>query len=393
MHTTAYTDSCMTDIKPKLLRVMTHDISLDALVEGQLRYLSENGFEVVGVAADTGRMEGIARREGVRCVDLPMHREISPMADLRSLWRMIRLIHRERPDIVHANTPKGSLLALVASWLCRVPVRIYYVTGLRFETATGAMRTLLKTMERITCRCATEVIPEGDGVARTLRAEGITRRPLRKVHNGQIRGINLEYLNPGQVKVERTTQPGVTTFIFIGRIVGDKGISELAWAFDRLYRDTGGNVRLLLVGDYEDALDPVDDSARRLLRENPAVTFAGLQSDIRPWLAASDVLVLPSYREGFPNVVLEAGAMGLPVVVTDVNGADEVITEGYNGLIVPRRDADALYKAMSRMHSEPEERRAMAAVARGVIVEKFDRHDIWVAMRKRYIELLNGKLV
>ena len=213
------------------------------------------------------------------------------------------------------------------------------------------------------------------------------------MHNGQIRGINLEYLNPGQVKVERTTQPGVTTFIFIGRIVGDKGISELAWAFDRLYRDTGGNVRLLLVGDYEDALDPVDDSARRLLRENPAVTFAGLQSDIRPWLAASDVLVLPSYREGFPNVVLEAGAMGLPVVVTDVNGADEVITEGYNGLIVPRRDADALYKAMSRMHSEPEERRAMASVARGVIVEKFDRHDIWVAMRKRYIELLNGKLV
>jgi len=374
---------------------MTHDISLDSLAEGQLRYLADNGFDVVGVAADTGCLSKVAEREGVRCVNLPMHREIAPLADLRSLWRMIWLIRRERPDIVHANTPKGSLLAMVAAWLCRVPVRVYTVTGLRFETAFGPMHMLLKAMERLTCRCATEVIPEGDGVAKMLRDEEITDRPLRKIHNGNIRGIDLEYFNRDNLNVCLTYNPpaGVTTFIFVGRITKDKGVGNLARVFDRLYRETRAQVRLLLVGNYENQLDPIDDSARRLLRENVAVTFVGPQDDVRPWLALSDVLVLPSHREGFPNVILEAGAMGLPVVVTDVNGADEVITHGYNGLIVPRGDDEALLKAMSRMHTMPETRQKMSAVARRVIEEKFDRRDICAAMRERYLEFLKDAAI
>lgn len=373
---------------PRLMRVTTHDISLDSLLRGQLGFMAANGFDVVGVAADTGRLDSVRSREGVRCIDVPMNRQISPLADLRSLWRMVRTIRRERPDIVHANTPKGSLLSMLAAWICRVPVRIYTVTGLRFETAGGIFRFILKSMERITCACATEVIPEGDGVARTLVGEGITSRPLRKIHNGNINGIDLSHFDPEVVAPIRRFDSGTVTFIFIGRVVRDKGVTELVRAFDRLSRDYRGKVRLLMVGPYEPDLDPVDDSIRMIIKENTSIAHVGHQADVRPWIASADVLVLPSYREGFPNSVLEGGAMGIPVIVTDVNGADEIITSGVNGLIVPRRDADALYDAMERLVSDPGLRRKMASAARGVIMDKFNRKDIHKATLERYRELL-----
>lgn len=373
---------------PKLMRVTTHDISLDSLLRGQLGFMASNGFDVVGVAADTGRLDNVRSREGVRCIDLPMNRQISPFSDLRSLWKMIRTMRRERPDIVHSNTPKGSLLAMTAAWLCRVPVRVYTVTGLRFETATGLFRFILKSMERITCSCATEVIPEGDGVARALKREGITSRPLRKIHNGNINGIDLTHFDPEAVAPIRRFDSGIVTFIFIGRVVRDKGVTELVRAFDRLSRECQGKVRLLMVGPYEPELDPVDDSIRMIIKENTAIAHVGHQSDVRPWLASADVLVLPSYREGFPNSVLEAGAMGLPVIVTDVNGADEIIDPGVNGFIVPKRDVEALYDAMVRLIAEPDLRRSMARAARGVIMDKFNRKDIHQATLDRYRELL-----
>lgn len=368
------------------MRVTTHDISLEGLLRGQLGYMAAHGLDVLGVAADTGELDHVREREGVRCVDLPMKRQISPLADVRSLFAMWRFIRRERPDIVHANTPKGSLLAMMAAWACRVPVRVYTVTGLRFETATGIFRTILKTMERITCRCATEVIPEGDGVMRTLRRENITDKPLRKIHNGNINGIDLNDFDPAKFPVRRRSDK--LTFIFIGRLVHDKGVAELATAFDRLCREFPGKMRLVLVGRMEDELDPLDGITRSVIRQNSSIEHVGQQADVRPWLAGADVLVLPSYREGFPNSVLEAGAMGLPVIVSDVNGADEIIEPGVNGLIVPRRDAPALYRAMRRLAVEASTRQTMAAHAREIIARKFNRPDIHQATFERYQELL-----
>ncbi len=374
--------------RPKLMRVTTHDISLDGLLRGQLRYMSEHGFDVVGVAADTGVLDTVREREGVRCVALPMKRQVSLLWDLYSLVRMLWLIFREKPDIVHANTPKGSLLAMIAAWVCRVPVRIYYVTGLRFETADGLFQDVLKLMERITCSCATDVVPEGDGVARTLVREGITDKPLCKIHNGNINGVDLSYFDPEAFADVR--RPTRITYIFIGRVVRDKGICELARAFDRLCRNRPGRVRLYLVGSYE-ALDPIDDSTMHIIKQNPAIELIGYQDDVRPWLAASSVLVLPSHREGFPNVVLEAGAMGLPVIVTDVNGADEVIEPEYNGIIVPRNNEDELFIAMDRLVGETYLRHAMAANAREVIMRKFNRSDVHRAILERYRELLDKR--
>ena len=372
----------------KLFRLSTIDGSLNFL-RGQLRFLNQE-FEVVAVADDSGVLQEVAEREGVRTIAVPMRREISIAADCRSLVTLYKLFRRERPHIVHSNTPKASLLSMVAAWAARVPHRIYLVTGLRFETTHGILRFILKTMERITCLCATKVIPEGDGVKDTLRREKITRKPLQKIHHGNINGIDLEHYARTPEVVQRATEirdgSEDFTFIFIGRMVRDKGINELVAAFDRLNREIPAT-KLLLVGKFEDELDPVMPETKQMIENNPKIEFAGYQNDVRPFLVASDVAVLPSYREGFPNVVIQAGAMGLAQIVTDINGCNEVVVDGRNGLIVPKQNEEALYEAMRRLATDRELTARMAASAREMVATRFRQEDVWDELLKMYKSL------
>ncbi|MBQ8773509.1 MAG: glycosyltransferase family 4 protein, partial [Muribaculaceae bacterium] len=318
--------------KKKILRIATISDALYQLLPGQLRYLNHY-YEVVGVANDTGSFEQLEAREGIRTIHVPMVRQISLWQDLKSLYALYRVFKQEKPDIVHANTPKASLLSMVAAWLARVPHRIYLVTGLRFETTKGLFRWVLKTMERITCWCATKVIPEGEGVKQTLLRETITTKPMQIIHYGNINGIDLDYFVRSQ-SVLAAAEPYMDkerfTFVFIGRIVGDKGVNELVAAFEQLLKQNP-HVRLLLVGSFEEQLDPIAPETMKAIRTNSSIQHVGFQQDVRPFLAASDVLVLPSYREGFPNVVIQAGAMDLPCVVTDINGCNETIIHQKNG--------------------------------------------------------------
>lgn len=372
----------------KLFRLSTIDGSLNFL-RGQLEFLNRE-FEVVAVADDSGVLQEVAEREGVRTIAVPMRREISIAADCRSLVTLYKLFRRERPHIVHSNTPKASLLSMVAAWAARVPHRIYLVTGLRFETTHGILRFILKTMERITCLCATKVIPEGDGVKDTLRRENITRKPLQKIHHGNINGIDLEHYARTPEVVQRATEirdgSEDFTFIFIGRMVRDKGINELVAAFDRLNREIPAT-KLLLVGKFEDELDPVLPETKQMIENNPKIEFAGYQNDVRPFLVASDVAVLPSYREGFPNVVIQAGAMGLAQIVTDINGCNEVVVDGRNGLIVPKQNEEALYEAMRRLATDRELTAQMAASAREMVATRFRQEEVWEALLRMYKNL------
>lgn len=372
----------------KLIRLNTIDWSLE-LLRGQLQFLNRE-FEVVSVADDTGTLDTIAEREGVRAIGVPMRREISLVADCRSLVALYKLFRRERPYIVHANTPKASLLSMVAAWAAGVPHRIYTVTGLRFETTRGILRAILKTTERLTCLCATKVIPEGDGVKATLLREHITRKPMEKIHNGNINGIDLEYFarTPEVMNQAAAIRNGSKdfTFIFIGRMVRDKGINELISAFDRLNRELPAT-KLLLVGRFEEELDPVLPQTKQLIEHNPKIEFKGCQSDVRPYLAAADVAVLPSYREGFPNVIIQAGAMGLAQIVTNINGCNEVIINGQNGLIIPRQNEQALYEAMHKLATDRGQTTRLAASARELIATRYRQQDVWEAMLKMYKSL------
>lgn len=376
----------------RVYRLVTSAGSL-GLVNGQLRYVAENGYDCFAVSG--GREESakeFTQREGIPTVLIPhLVRAISIGNDLRALGDLIRLFRKENPYIVHANTPKASLLGMVAAWICRVPHRIYTVTGLRFETSTGFMRWLLKTMERITCACATKVIPEGQGVKKTLYREHITSKPMAVLHNGNINGIDLKHFDRTPEVVERANQireeiGGAFTFLFVGRIVRDKGITELVDAFERVHIEHP-ETRLILVGAQEPELDPLPDRTQRLIADNDAIIEAGWQDDVRPWFVASDLFTFPSYREGFPNVVMQAGALGIPSVVTDINGSNEIIIEGKNGTIIPTRDTDALYRKMTEALEQRDRQTEMSAQCRPLIASRYRQEDVWRATLEMYRSL------
>lgn len=375
--------------KKKLFRIATISMSLDVLLKGQLRFLS-NHFEIVGVASGRQELNRVSQREGIRAINIPMSREISLWQDLQSLVLLISLFIKERPYIVHANTPKASLLSMMAACITRVPHRIYTVTGLRFETATGNFRKLLIAMEKVTCWCATKVIPEGEGVKKTLMREKITDKPLKVILNGNINGVDTQYYDRTthvNLLASEIKEKNKFTFCFVGRLVRDKGINELVSAFVRLYKENA-DVRLILVGAFEKELDPVLPETEWQILNHPAISFVGFQQDVRPFFAASNALVFPSYREGFPNVVLQAGAMGLPSIVTDINGCNEIVKEGENGIIVPPRDMEKLYGAMKYFvdHSNVEVAE-MAKKARPYIIERFEQHKVWEALLAEYESL------
>ena len=372
----------MKDIqRKKLIRITTADISLDGLLKGQLKFLNQY-FEVVGVAKDTGVLKEVSEREGIRVVDAPLERPISLVKDIKGLWFLYRLFRKEKPWCVHANTPKGSLLAMIAAWIARVPHRIYTVTGLRYQGAHGMLRTILKTMERLSCLFATNVIPEGQGVLHALQEDNITKKPLRVIWNGNINGIDTEYFKPTESFTERKND--TFTFVFIGRIVRDKGIHELTECIRKL------NCNLILVGSFEDG-DPVDEDDKKFLLTSEKVKFVGWQTDVRPYLEQADALVFPSYREGFPNVPMQAGAMGLPCIVTNINGCNEIIKDGLNGKIIaaPLKEGtkmmeQSLLNTMQWFINHREEAKRMGNNARPMIQERYEQRYVWTALKDYY---------
>lgn len=376
----------------KLIRVTTSDISLDLLLKGQLRFLNQY-YEVVGVSSNTGLLADVAKREGVRVVELSMRREISLRRDLACLWHLIRLFRKEKPFIVHANTPKGSLLSMIAAWMVRVPHRIYTVTGLRYQGMTGLGRSVLKATERMTCCFANKVIPEGEGVKRTLIADKITCKPLEVIHFGNINGIDTSYFSPSSYHITKAKErcrlnigEDEFAFVFIGRIVKDKGMVELAKAMRKLLSE-GYNCKLILVGWFEKELNGINEYNEAFFKYNEAVRYVGYKKDVRPFLLAADALVFPSYREGFPQVVMEAGSMGLPSIVTDINGCNEIIVEGENGVIIPPKDSDALFAAMKSFMESPEEVERMAYNARRMVQQRYEHNDVMKELLKMYQEL------
>ena len=376
-------------MKQKIIRTSTVATSLNTFCRGTLRDLSRL-YDVVAVSTPDHELQELAEREGIRVIGVPMSRPIAPLRDLVSLWRLIRVFRRERPTMVHSITPKAGLLSMIAAWICRVPVRLHTFTGLVFPTATGLKKRILILTDRITCACATHIVPEGEGVKADLINYNITRKPLQVLGYGNIRGIDLDHYRRSPEVMEKALplrKPNLFTFVFIGRVVRDKGIDELVEAFSLLHSEHP-QTRLILVGRAEDNLDPVPPHTRRTIASHPTIEAVGNQSDVRPWLAASDALVFPSYREGFPNVVIEAGALDLPSIVTDINGSREIIVHGKNGVIVPPRNAQALLQAMTQFVQNPQATQAMAANARQMIASRFEKSFVEQCLIDYYKEIL-----
>jgi len=338
--------------KINLIRITTVPISLEVLLKGQLKYLN-NFYQVIAVSSGGEKLELVREREGVDTRVIEMEREISILKDCRSLFKMINFFRKLKPEIVHSNTPKASLISMIAAWLCNVPHRIYTVTGLRFETATGIKRKILIWMEILTCNCANIVVAESNGVQRILRQNKICKKRTIIIGNGNINGIDEDYWDGLSLDINSNSdirrklqiQNSTFVFIFIGRIVPDKGVNELITAFTKIKNQ---DCKLLIIGEQEESFRFLDADVIKEFKTNNNIISVGYQSDVRQYLAISHALVLPSYREGFPNVILQAGAMGLPCIATKVNGVEDVI-DNNNGIIVDKKDFVGLNKAMLYM--------------------------------------------
>ena len=381
-------------IKKKLLRITTVPISLEKLLENQLRFMKEN-YLVTAISADKERLLTFGEEEGVSTFHLELTRKITPIKDVIAVLKLYTYLKKEKPQIVHTHAPKAGIIGMLASYLAKVPNRLHTVAGLPLLEATGVKRKVLNFIEKITYSCATKVYPNSFGLkAIIIEAQFCKVSKLKVLANGSSNGIDTSFFNPenfskGQNKIlrkELALAEEDVVFIFVGRLVGDKGINELVAAFDALTKRFQ-NIKLLLVGAFESDLDPLNNQTLKMIDDNSAILSTGFQQDVRPYFAIADALVFPSYREGFPNVVLQAGAMGLPSIVSDINGCNEIIKEEENGLIISVKDSEAIYKAMKRFLEDPVLKNKLQNNARNMITELYEQKVVWNALLKEYKSL------
>ena len=380
----------------KLIRITTVPISLEKLLENQLTFMSQF-YEVVAVSSDESNLKKVGEKQGVRTFTIDMTRTISPFKDLVSLIKMVKFLRRERPLIVHTHTPKAGTVGMLAAKVAGVPHRLHTVAGLPLLETTGNRRRLLSFVEKLTYKCATGVYPNSLGLADLILQNKLCgRRKIKVLANGSSNGIDTTYFNPkiysfnekDKFKQELGLNDTDFIYIFVGRIVRDKGVNELVKAFLSI------NVKypqskLLLVGAYESELDPLLPDTVKRIKENSSIIEVGYQFDVRPYFAISDVLVFPSYREGFPNVVMQAGAMGLPSIVSNINGCNEIVIENENGIIIPVKNTEKLHDAMYSVISSDYLINKMKQNARKMIVSRYEQIVVWNSLLEEYKKIEN----
>ena len=375
--------------KQKLVRITTVPISLHKLLKGQLKFMSDY-YDVVAVSSYSDLLNVVGDNEGVQIKGVEMTREITLGKDIKALWEMYQFFRKEKPFIVHTHTPKAGIVGMMAAWLARVSIRLHTVAGLPLMEATGFKRQLLNFAEKMTYFFATKVYPNSYGLKDFIVSEKLCgENKLKVIGSGSSNGIDTAYFDPKHYgdddKINLRTSIQIAesdfVFVFIGRLVKDKGINELVGAFKNI---NAQNCKLLLVGTYEKELDPLLPETVLEIENNLNIISVGYQDDVRPYLAISNCLAFPSYREGFPNVVMQAGAMGLPSIVTDINGCNEIIIEGENGVIIPPKDKESLLNAMQFFLSNQLEVKRMATNARQLIVTRYEQKTVWKALLEEY---------
>ena len=377
-------------MKITILRATTVPLSL-GFFEGTMTELLKT-YDVQLLSSPGQELDNMGNRFGVKTHAVEMYRRLSPCKDLKSLYKIVSVFRKEKPFMVHSMTPKAGFLCMLAAWWTKVPIRLHTFTGLVWPTERGWRRQLLMLTDKITCACATHIVPEGEGVKNDLLENRITKKPIKVLGYGNVKGVDMDrFSRRSEVmkKAQSLINNASFTFLFVGRIVRDKGINELCEAFEQLNKQYP-NTRLFLVGSFEDDLDPISEKARSIIDNTSTVYAIGPQydDDLLAYYAASDCFVFPSYREGFPNTVLEAGAMGLPCIVTNINGSREIIIEDKNGVIIPQKNIEALYKAMERMIVDEQWRKEIARNARTFIMERFEQGFVQKCLLEYYFELL-----
>jgi glycosyltransferase involved in cell wall biosynthesis len=378
-------------LKQTLIRITTVPLSLEKLISGQLHFMS-SFYNVIAVSSDKERLERYGESEKVAVFPLEMTRKITPLRDVFAVLKLYFFLKKTKPFIVHTHTPKAGIVGMLASKLAGIPHRLHTVAGMPLLEQAGFKRMVLNFVEKLTYSCATKVYPNSFKLRDVIiKNEYCPPTKLKVLANGSSNGIDTSYFDAthfsedqkSSLKQDLGIKSSDFVFIFVGRIVSDKGINELISAFSEI-QEYKTNIKLLLVGPYEQELDPLKEETLNQINANKSIFSVGYQDEVRPYFAISDCLVFPSYREGFPNVVMQAGAMGLPCIVSDINGCNEIIEDTKNGYIIPVRDKEAVKETLIRILDNKEEYSKMQQNAREMIVSRFDQKTMWESILQEY---------
>jgi len=356
-----------------------------------------NYYNVTAVSSDIDYLKQCALKENVDYHHLEMSRRITPLNDLISLIKLTKYLLRTKPLIVHSHTPKAGIISMMAAKIANVPLRLHTVAGLPLMEASGIKQKILIFVEKLTYSCATNVYSNSAGMRDfILENNFINKDKIKILANGSTNGIDTSYFSNSNIaeptKEELIKKLGIRkqdfVFVFVGRLVGDKGINELVIAFKKMLA-YNSNIKLLLVGHQENELDPLTEETLTEINSNKKILAVGYQNDIRPYLSISNCLVLPSYREGFPNVVMQAGAMGLPSIVTNINGCNEIIIDKINGLLIESKNSTDLENAMNNLCIDPLLYDKLKSSSRHLITSRYEQKKVWNIILEEYRELEN----
>ncbi len=373
-----------------LIRVTTISNSLGRLLRGQLKYMTAF-MRVTAVCAPSDRISTIEAREGISVKPIDMKRKISVFADVISIVRMILYLRKEKPDIIHSHTPKAGLVSMIAGYFASVPIRMHTVAGMPLEIQTGLYRRILMLAEKLTYKFATAVYPNSFGLHRFILENKLcSPSKLKVIGSGSSNGIDLDHFDRAQVsdvkmdalRQELTLNPNDKIFLFVGRLVPDKGIDELVTAWQLLSERNEG-IKLLLVG-REEVLYPLKQRTKEVIYADDTIIACGYQSDVRPYFAIADLFVFPSYREGLPNVLLQAGAFSLASIATDINGNTDIIKQDVNGILISPCASDSLLHAMQKLLDDDRLLAALSKNARKVIEENYNQKVLWSHLKNEY---------
>jgi len=365
---------------PKLIRVTTVPISLKLLLAGQMKYMKEAGWDVLMVSADGKEINEIEKGEGCTHFTIPFTRKITPLHDIVCLWKLYNLFKKEKPDIVHSHTPKAGLLSMWAAKLAGVKVRIHTVAGLPYMVAEKQKKSLLVQMEKSTYASSTEVWPNSNSLREFIIKEGLAEpEKLKVIGEGSSNGIDLKKFNRNSLKENHLVaatmriMPSENDFIIlaIGRLVKDKGIEELVQAF--VSSKLADRAKLVLLGSFEQDLNPLDQDVVRKIQDHPRIVQIEWTDHVAHYLALADVLVHASHREGFPNVLLEAGAMQVPIICSDIIGNLDIVTNKKTGLVFPVKKTDILKDALEFAYVKRDYMQSLADNLFEEVTTKYER--------------------
>ena len=384
-------------MKKKLIRITTVPMALRYLLPGQMKFMQDNGFEVIMICADGAEMNEVIQNEQCRHIIVSMTRRITLFQDLKCLIQLIQIFKKEKPDIVHTHTPKAGLLGMLAAKMCGVKVRIHTVAGMPLMVERGFKLWLLTNIEKLTYKAANHIWPNSGSLYKYIVEHKFTStQKLQIIGKGSTNGINTDRFNATvldekivqEIKISINFSGQFIYLLCIGRLVADKGIMELVHVFSSLQKKHN-NLKLILVGDYEEELDPLPANIMQQIQTYPNIIHIKWTQQVEYYMHIANYFVFPSHREGFPNVLLQAGAMQLPIICSRIAGNVDIVTHQQTGFIFESENEEQMETQIEYAINHPAEMHTMALKLEQIITKDYRRENIWQNILTTYNSLLH----